>query len=380
MCHQTGQFGCRCGSASSSEDLNNVNAAPPRVVTVKPSKGPVVVIGGIAVDVLSKPQNTLSSSSSEQDVKGHSIPGHITMTAGGVGRNIAETLSKFGMLTTLISALGTGTLPDDVPTHFRPDQFGQFLLDDCRKKKIALLAPVIKNKSTAVYSAMSYPDGTFRGGVAHMEVLSHVIPSVVDRYQFQKTKFIVLDCNIPVATISHVLRIASSVGIPTLVEPTSALKATKLRDVDNLKAITFLKPNRVELEAIAVALRPSLENPQQQPSDVLLKILIDAGIQHVILTNGAESVKVAKADTSDPSKLEIHEIPIETSSKLVDVNGAGDSLVGGFIFAYLSGLPLLQAVRFGLRAARLTSESTHSVSPLLNSSLLQEFASSIAKL
>ncbi|MCA3574619.1 MAG: carbohydrate kinase, partial [Aestuariivirga sp.] len=58
----------------------------------------VIVIGGANVDIKGR--------SSGPFVQGTSNPGEVTVSAGGVGRNIAENLSRLGVSVSLFTALG----------------------------------------------------------------------------------------------------------------------------------------------------------------------------------------------------------------------------------------------------------------------------------
>jgi len=393
FCPKTGRVGCRCGSSSPSSSSYSSPSITcpataltqlPRVAAARPSKGPVFVVGGIAVDVLGKPTNP--ESVTESNVVGLSIPGQISVSAGGVGRNIAETLTKFGMATTLVSVIGTG--PEsaagvearDGVNHanartYKPDYFGSFLLEDCRKKGIGVALSLVRNESTAVYSALSYSSGKFRGGVAHMSILDHMTPAVIDRVKSRMAhaKLIVIDANIPAATIEYVLEFAACHNIPTMFEPTSAAKVVKLAQVRNLRHVTYIKPNLTELRALACVIDNKLENSDKMDPNVYIKVLLNSGIQHVLLTQGDKPVHLGTAAG-------IKEFDIEKTNKVVDVNGAGDSLASGFLFGVLSGLDLDHATRLGLRAARLTVESPLSVSPLISPQLLYEFATPAAAL
>jgi pseudouridine-5'-phosphate glycosidase/pseudouridine kinase len=404
----------------------------------KPSKGPVWVIGGIAVDVLGVPKSNNmsdnpSSSSSEPQLDGLSIPGQVSLSAGGVGRNIAECLSKFGVSSGLISALGgqspnpsgllipsssssllsssdssTSSSPSAKRGGLKADFFGSFLIQDCKEKDISLLHMLVPNQRTAVFSALSHPDGRFRGGVAHMGVLDFVSPNLIHNLspRLSSAKFLVVDANVPVATIDAVLDVAEKYGVPVMFEPTSAAKAPKIAQVRKLNRLSFIKPNLTELFAIANALKsvsgassssssppppPSSHhphdasfNPSQEEIDTCLSILLSSGIQTVLLTMGAKGVKVARMEgsstVSSNSRLLIESFPAETPLPLVDVNGAGDSFASGFIFGFMSGLSLQQSVKLGLRSARLTCETEKSVSPHLGSSLLMDFATSASSL
>ena len=59
----------------------------------------VVVVGGSNADVIARPHLT--------PVARTSNPGRVTVTAGGVGRNIAENLARLGTPTYLVSAVGS---------------------------------------------------------------------------------------------------------------------------------------------------------------------------------------------------------------------------------------------------------------------------------
>lgn len=391
QCPKTGAECCKCKSSSSSSSSSMTSLSSsfshspsmtspsssfsPSSSSLKPviraAKGSVFVFGAAAVDVLAKPGN--QGSSQESQLVGLSIPGEITISAGGVGRNMAETLAKFGLVPTLVTVLGTGKGISQ-PSN-QPDSFGTYLINDCKKKGIVLAATLAQNEPTAVYSALSYSDGKFRGGVAHMGIFEHLTPNIVARYEnaMRQAQLIVVDANIPAATISHILAFARKNGIPTFAEPTSAAKAVALARIPNVQDITFMKPNLTELTAFVQA--TSTSSPDStSPTDVdaMLKYLLETrGLNHVILTQGPNGVKLA---TRNGLSSNIVELPIEESTNVIDFNGAGDSLAAGFIFGRLSGLDNETALRLGIRAARITSESSLSVSPLLGPSLLYEFA------
>ena len=62
----------------------------------------VVVVGGANVD--------LKAQSSEKAIAATSNPGHASLSAGGVGRNIAENLARLGTPTHLVAAIGVDQL------------------------------------------------------------------------------------------------------------------------------------------------------------------------------------------------------------------------------------------------------------------------------
>lgn len=75
------------------------------------SEPQVIVIGGVNCDISGTPEEALRL--------GDSNPGSITLTAGGVGRNIAENLARLGRRVSLLTALGE-------------DANGDFIRASCR--------------------------------------------------------------------------------------------------------------------------------------------------------------------------------------------------------------------------------------------------------
>ena len=65
-------------------------AAPPKKV---------VVVGGANVDIVGQALQPIA--------QGDSTPGHMAISRGGVGRNLAENLARLGMATQLFSAVGS---------------------------------------------------------------------------------------------------------------------------------------------------------------------------------------------------------------------------------------------------------------------------------
>ena len=72
---------------------------------------PVYVIGGVNMDISGTPAGKLRS--------GDSNPGRVSLSPGGVGRNIAENLSRLGRRVSLITILGDDPYADVIREHCR---------------------------------------------------------------------------------------------------------------------------------------------------------------------------------------------------------------------------------------------------------------------
>ena len=73
------------------------------------NKDYVVVIGAANIDIGGTPYKEL--------IKADSNPGVINISYGGVGRNIAENLSRLGVNTVLIAAVGCDDLGEGLVNH-----------------------------------------------------------------------------------------------------------------------------------------------------------------------------------------------------------------------------------------------------------------------
>ncbi|MES1909879.1 MAG: hypothetical protein MHM6MM_002566 [Cercozoa sp. M6MM] len=69
----------------------------------------------------------------------------------------------------------------------------------------------------------------------------------------------------------------------------------------------------------------------------------------VVFTQGAEPVIVV---TQNGQHIEVFDVPALAEDKIVDVNGAGDAFVGGFVAMQVQGKPMNQCVRAGIAASR----------------------------
>ena len=87
-------------------------------LSAEPTAGRVIVVGAVNMDLSGTPASALRS--------GDSNPGRVVMTPGGVGRNIAENLSRLGRAVSLVTVTGR-------------DAYGRVIRQDCKKAGIDLI-------------------------------------------------------------------------------------------------------------------------------------------------------------------------------------------------------------------------------------------------
>ena len=116
----------------------------------------ITVIGGSNTDISGFPQADYSPQDSN--------PGRITLSAGGVGRNIAENIARLGCTVNLLSAVGN-------------DGFGTFLLEECRKAGVETEEILIsESMPSSAYLCIMDQYNDLQAAVNDMEIIRLLTP------------------------------------------------------------------------------------------------------------------------------------------------------------------------------------------------------------
>ncbi|XP_041072153.1 pseudouridine-metabolizing bifunctional protein C1861.05 [Carcharodon carcharias] len=328
-----------------------------------------VVIGGCNVDFIAKAKQ------GNLVFNGFTNNGTVQQSTGGVGRNLADCLSRLGLNPLFISAIGK-------------DANGDAVLRFCSHMDTSAVV-MLPGHSTAVYCAVITANGELSLGLGDMDIHCQITEQYVSKFkeQLQSASLVCLDGNIPTSTINYVCSLAEEHGIPVLFEPTNSISACKPFKSDSWKSLAYTSPNLMELRSMNEVL--GLPVPAELPSvmdDVigvaldmsrpLLKhlkcVIVTLGQQGVILCGKSEegtiSLQPKKAPKIVPGKIcAIHypAIAVETE-EIVNVSGAGDSLAAGIIAGILTGQETHTCIRMGLLAASYSLRSQEAISTLIN--------------
>lgn len=272
----------------------------------------ICVIGGANADITATTFNRF--------VPKDSNPGTIRLTPGGVGRNIAHNLALLG---------------DEVVflTLFGGDTFGLFTADSCRRVKIDIgfcdTAPV---GTRSCFLSINDCDGEMVGGVSDMVTTDGMSPEwIASKLQrIGAVDAFVADANIPVETLAFLIDHAYA---PLYVDAVSGAKAPKILealDRSSKKHIHTLKCNQLESEIMGSV----------------------KGVDRVFVSKGTNGLDVVENAVT----MHFPALPCE----VVNSTGAGDALMAGIVHAgpYAS---VEEAVRVGLRCAKITVESPDTV-------------------
>jgi sugar/nucleoside kinase (ribokinase family) len=218
----------------------------------------------------------------------------------------------------------------------------------------------VDGATTAGYHATLDDRGNLIIGIADMKICERITPAAVVEAVSKAgpRDFWVVDANLPEATLHFLAQEAANARRPIAGLTVSPAKAVRL--VPILDDLTYVFTNRKEASALLG------RNPDEDPASPLGLATELAGPRQtsIIVTNGADPL--AAATDGDVRSF----TPLRANARAV--NGAGDSLVAGTILGLSEGLPLADALRFGLAAAAMTVEAGSIISAPFSADALAE--------
>ena len=186
---------------------------------------------------------------------------------------------------------------------------------------------------------------------------------------------VVLDANFSSETIDCILQVCHSLQIPVFFEPTDPRKARKAAKSAFASAIHFASPNIHELRTMASQVLPSeKELPTEASEDdleALLKECTSLGtvlmqkmpFATLVITLGKHGAFLMEAKSGATCHLPSQ---VGGQDDIVSASGAGDCLAAAFISGLLQGQSPQNALRLGLKAAKLSLAAIETVPQTLS--------------
>ncbi|KAJ7329105.1 hypothetical protein JRQ81_015279 [Phrynocephalus forsythii] len=328
-----------------------------------------VVIGGINVDIIAKAKDAAIQ------YGGQTNPSTVRKSFGGVGRNLADCLSHLGKTPFLISVVGQ-------------DEHAESVFRYCRHMDMTGVAQ-LKGHHTATYCAVITGGGELTLGLGDMDIHQQITEQYVSQFKdyLCLAPLICIDGNVPVSTIEYVCRIAREHHLTVCYEPTDMDKASKPFLSNSWRTLACISPNLRELRAISQTLGYPV--PADLPSkleDILETAVTLASpllkeLHCVVVTLGQHGVLVCGRNVGGSVSLHPRicnkgaaeelcatyypAIPV-SQEEIVNVSGAGDSLMAGVMTGMLTGEDTDVCIRLGLLSANLSLRSFEPVSPAIN--------------
>lgn len=292
---------------------------------------PVTVIGGANVD--------LQGQSNKRLIMNDSNPGAISMSLGGVGRNIAENAALLGLPVRLITAIGN-------------DVYGEKIKENARERGIDLSdSLLVSSERTSTYMYILDTTGDMIAAVSDMKIIDKLdAPFMANKLKkIDLSGYTVIDANLNQNTIEYLTSQLKQTKL--IFDTVSTTKAIRAKNV--LGCFYAIKPNLIETEVL-------LDKKINSKKDVIDagKQFLNMGINRVLISLGKEGVYYTDGDVAF-FKEPLIKNPVNTT-------GAGDAFIAGLLYGLSNHLTPYELVEFCLGAARVTSLSHETISPEFN--------------
>lgn len=288
-----------------------------------------IVIGGANMDICGAASNTFKIKDSN--------PGIISMSAGGVARNIAENLALLECQCHLIAAIGK-------------DDFGNSLLNHANAVGINTDKILkLENKKTSIYLSIVDNTGEMISAISDMAIVNHITPEYIELHNeiIQKASVIVLDTNIPEKTLSNIINRFKEV--PIIVDAVSTVKAMKIKE--HLSGIHSLKCNKIEAEALS-----DIEGDL----NAITNWFHQRGVVRIYITLGEEGAFYSEDQTSGKIA---HQ---KQHCKVINVTGAGDAFTAGIAYGLLKDWNIVKSTHFSMAASVIALNSGDTINPQMS--------------
>ena len=286
----------------------------------------VLVIGGSNIDIQGIPHQPL--------IPHDSNVGHVNVSFGGVGRNIAENCARLGISTRLLSVVGQDMYGQSILAHAK--QIGLHMNDSL----------VVNHAQTSTYLSILDHHHDLSVAINAMSIMNALTPDYIlsKRHLLEQAQLIVLDTNLNEDTLDAIFTCAKDV--PVFVDTVSTTKALKIKPY--LSKIHTLKPNRAELYAIV--------SDSQGLSLKECALKLPTPYAYISLGEEGVLVKDHLSITHFPTQ------PIE----MINATGAGDAFMAGLVYAYLNEKTIQESAYLAMSAARIALLSESTISSSMN--------------
>ena len=285
--------------------------------------GYIVIIGGINADITGKAVKDV--------VRNESNIGKVTLTSGGVARNICENLVRLGVSCEFI-------------TTFSDDHLADMLKTSCAELGISTKYSYgTKEYSTGTYLSLEDHTGEMVAAVCDLSAIMNMPLSHIDKCNevIVNATCIVIDCNLSKPMIEYIADKYRDKII--IAEAVSSAKVIKLKKC--LSDIHTVKLNRQEFSAL-YGVEYTVDNGKRMSKKYKNRIFVTEGADG---STGYENDQVVHVDAIDVKKI-------------VSVNGAGDSYAAGLAYGIKKGYDTLHCMRLGSIMSFITLSSPGAVS------------------
>jgi len=273
----------------------------------------ITVIGACNIDIIGRSNQNL--------IPDNSNIGKISLSVGGVAKNIAQFLSSFGIKTNLISAIPNSS-------------FGKIISRDLSKNKIDFTNSKFGFFDDCLYLSIEDHHGNMLGAINQMKSIDLLDSSFLQskKEKILNVDMVVIDTNLSQESIEFLANLQGRKYLA--VEGVSCEKVQKIRNIYD--KIDLLKLNEAEAKSITQK-NLSYKNLAHQ--------ILSKGVKQVHITLGEKGVVFG-------DKNQIFYRPVKKLKNILSVNKAGDAYFAGVIYKFLQKKSLQESVDFALKMSK----------------------------
>lgn len=256
----------------------------------------------------------------------------ISQHDGGVGRNIADVLSRLAVPTTFITVFGNDDVSKTMRAHLE-----RYHIDLSH-------ALTIEHMRSDMFISIHDEEGELLSAVNQMTLIEYITPSYIKNKEalISDADFVICDCNLSQDTMAAIAELPRKGKL--VIDAVSATKIRRIREF--VDKVDILKVSRIEALALCDA-------HIESSAETLVHALCDLGVKQVIVSDGPQGFY-----TNNGSQ--IHHFEAITATPQT-VTGAGDCLLAGYIYGLANGDSLIRSCELGRQAAFLSTKSIASV-------------------
>jgi ribokinase len=281
-------------------------------------KPQIVVIGSSNTDMVIKVPHL--------PIPGETVLGNkFQMINGGKGANQAIAAARAGGDVILLACMGN-------------DNFGKNALELMREEGIDTSNIKIDNSESSGVAMINVASTGENSISVAPGANSLLLPRDIEKSAsvLQKADIILMQLEIPLETVYKSIEIASKYKVPIILNPAPARKM----DLEQLKLVDYITPNRQEALELA-----AIENTNIENEDLIAELKL-LGLNTVIITLGEQGVLYSGNN----------QFGFQEGNKVnvIDTTAAGDTFNGYLAVFLAKGEKLDNAVRIANRAASLS--------------------------
>ncbi len=280
--------------------------------------GRILVIGSTNTDMVVK--------TGKFPLPGETIlGGDFFMFPGGKGANQAVAAARLGGEVSFISKVGDDMFGHQSINGFEKEGIhtGGIIIDKNHPSGVAMITVNESGENQIVVAS---------GANAQLE-RSDIDQSIA---LIEQADLVVVQLEIPIDTVEYIVSIAKEKDKKVVLNPAPAQSLSAA----SLRGLYCITPNQTEAQLLTEVAVHGEESAKAAAS-----ILLDKGVEHVIITLGEQGSLYKSHD--DSFTVKAHQVEV------VDTTAAGDVYNGALAVALVAGKTWLEAIRFATKASSL---------------------------